>query len=106
MRRAASPFLEIAESEWLCAKTLAFAVFDSFAVSPGHVLVVTRRVVPTFFECSADEQAAVMALVGDDLRITSPDALRQLLGWIEITEEKGGWLGGSGVNQWRKATDT
>jgi len=48
---------------------LAFAVFDSFPVSPGHVLVVTRRVVPTFFECSADEQAAVMALVGEAKRL-------------------------------------
>jgi diadenosine tetraphosphate (Ap4A) HIT family hydrolase len=34
----------IPESEWLCASPLAFAIFDSFPVSPGHVLVITRRV--------------------------------------------------------------
>jgi len=38
-------------------------------VSPGHVLVITRRVVPTFFECTADEQAALMELVGEVKRL-------------------------------------
>jgi superfamily II DNA or RNA helicase/diadenosine tetraphosphate (Ap4A) HIT family hydrolase/HKD family nuclease len=60
-----SPFLEIPEAEWLCANPLAFAVFDGFPVSPGHVLVITRRVVPSFFECTAAEQAALMELVAE-----------------------------------------
>ena len=34
-------------------------------MSPGHVLVITRRIVPTFFECEADEQSALMKLVGE-----------------------------------------
>jgi diadenosine tetraphosphate (Ap4A) HIT family hydrolase len=55
-----SPFLGFPEAEWLCANELAFAIFDSFPVSPGHVLVITRRVVPTYFDCTAAEQAAVM----------------------------------------------
>jgi diadenosine tetraphosphate (Ap4A) HIT family hydrolase/HKD family nuclease len=60
-----SPFSAIPEAEWLCANDLAFAIFDSFPVSPGHVLVITRRVVPTYFDCTAAEQAAVMELVGE-----------------------------------------
>ena len=48
---------------------LAFAIFDSFPVSPGHVLVITRRVVPTYFDCTAAEQAAVMQLVGELKRL-------------------------------------
>jgi diadenosine tetraphosphate (Ap4A) HIT family hydrolase/HKD family nuclease len=60
-----SPFSAIPEAEWLCANELAFAIFDSFPVSPGHVLVITRRVVPTYFDCTAAEQAAVMELVGE-----------------------------------------
>jgi superfamily II DNA or RNA helicase/diadenosine tetraphosphate (Ap4A) HIT family hydrolase/HKD family nuclease/SOS-response transcriptional repressor LexA len=60
-----SPFSAIPEAEWLCATDLAFAIFDSFPVSPGHVLVITRRVVPTFFECTAAEQQALMTLVGE-----------------------------------------
>ncbi|MGB8853527.1 MAG: DEAD/DEAH box helicase family protein [Pirellulales bacterium] len=66
MRSAApSPFLKVPEAEWVCANNLCFAIFDSFPVSPGHVLVITRRVVPTFFECTAAEQQAIMALVGE-----------------------------------------
>ncbi|MFM7035234.1 MAG: HIT domain-containing protein, partial [Planctomycetia bacterium] len=64
-----SPFLEIPDAKWLCANALAFAVFDRFPVSPGHVLVITRRVVPTFFECTADEQAALMELVAPVKRL-------------------------------------
>jgi diadenosine tetraphosphate (Ap4A) HIT family hydrolase len=32
-------------------------------VSPGHPLVVPRRHVPTDFDCSEDEKAALWALV-------------------------------------------
>ena len=66
---APSPFLEVPEAEWVCANELAFAIFDSFPVSPGHVLVITRRVVPTYFDCTAAEQAAVMVLVGEVKRL-------------------------------------
>jgi superfamily II DNA or RNA helicase/diadenosine tetraphosphate (Ap4A) HIT family hydrolase/HKD family nuclease len=62
---APSPFVEVPEAEWVCANDLCFAIFDSFPVSPGHVLVITRRVVPTFFECTAAEQGGLLTLVGD-----------------------------------------
>ena len=64
-----SPFVEIPQTDWVCANPLAFAIYDRFPVSPGHVLVITRRVVPTFFECTADEQAALMELVGKAKRL-------------------------------------
>jgi superfamily II DNA or RNA helicase/diadenosine tetraphosphate (Ap4A) HIT family hydrolase/HKD family nuclease/SOS-response transcriptional repressor LexA len=66
---APSPFLELPEAEWVCANALAFAIYDRFPVSPGHVLVITRRVMPTFFECTADEQAALVELVGEVKRL-------------------------------------
>ncbi len=70
MRPAApSPFPGVPEAEWVCANELCFAIVDSFPVSPGHVLVITRRVVPTFFECSAAEQQSLMELVGDVKRL-------------------------------------
>jgi superfamily II DNA or RNA helicase/diadenosine tetraphosphate (Ap4A) HIT family hydrolase/HKD family nuclease len=62
---APSPFLRIPESEWLCANAFCFAIFDSFPVSQGHVLVITRRLVPTFFDATPSEQAALMELVGE-----------------------------------------
>ncbi|MGK0188602.1 MAG: superfamily II DNA or RNA helicase/diadenosine tetraphosphate (Ap4A) HIT family hydrolase [Verrucomicrobiales bacterium] len=58
-----SPFLEIPESQWLAQNEHAFAIYDGFPVSPGHSLVVTKRLVPTWFDASSDEQASIMALV-------------------------------------------
>lgn len=60
-----SPFLAIPEHEHIAANELAFAIRDAFPVSPGHALVVTRRVVATWFEATAAERAAVMALVDE-----------------------------------------
>ena len=37
-----STFSAIPEVERLCANDLAFAIFDPFPVSPGHVLVIPR----------------------------------------------------------------
>ena len=68
-QEAPSPFLRIPESEWHCANALCFAILDSFPVSRGHVLVITRRVVPTFFDCTQPEQAALMELVGEVKRL-------------------------------------
>jgi len=37
-----SPFLKVPKAEWVCANDLCFAIFDSFPVLPGHVLVIPR----------------------------------------------------------------
>ncbi|NBV46386.1 MAG: HIT domain-containing protein, partial [Planctomycetia bacterium] len=74
---APSPFVSIPAAEWLCANGLCVAFFDRFPVSPGHVLVITRRVVPTWFECTPAEQAALFELVSEvkgilDRRLAPP----------------------------------
>lgn len=58
-----SPFLAIDPAEWILSNELAFAIFDKFPVSAGHALVITKRLVPTWFEANPSEQAAVMDLV-------------------------------------------
>jgi diadenosine tetraphosphate (Ap4A) HIT family hydrolase len=58
-----SVFLALPPSTWVASNALAFAVRDAFPVSPGHTLVVTRRVVPDWFSASEAERAAVMELV-------------------------------------------
>jgi superfamily II DNA or RNA helicase/diadenosine tetraphosphate (Ap4A) HIT family hydrolase/HKD family nuclease len=58
-----SPFLEIPRGEWIAANDLAFAVHDRFPVSPGHTLVITRRVVPTWWDATRAEQHAVLDLI-------------------------------------------
>ena len=64
-----SPFLAVPVNDWLCSNDLAFAIFDQFPVSQGHVLVTTRRIVETWFDASGDEQAALMALVIEAKRL-------------------------------------
>jgi diadenosine tetraphosphate (Ap4A) HIT family hydrolase len=51
------------DSDALAANELAIAIPAGFPVSPGHALIVPRRHEPDFFSLSADEQAAVIALV-------------------------------------------
>ncbi|MGQ0845301.1 MAG: DEAD/DEAH box helicase family protein [Sporichthyaceae bacterium] len=73
-----SPFLSVPAADWLAENELAFAFHDRFPVSPGHVLVVPRRVVPDWWSASREEQAALMDLVAEvklllDTRNPAPD---------------------------------
>ena len=62
---ASSPFLTLPESAWVASNELAFAILDRFPVSPGHTLIVTRRLVETWFNATPEEQSAVWALVNE-----------------------------------------
>jgi superfamily II DNA or RNA helicase/diadenosine tetraphosphate (Ap4A) HIT family hydrolase/HKD family nuclease/SOS-response transcriptional repressor LexA len=64
-----SPFHVVPTENWLCSNDLAFAIFDGFPVSPGHVLVTTRRIVETWFDATDEEQSALMALVKESKRL-------------------------------------
>ena len=44
---------------------LAFACFDKYPVNPGHLLILPRRHVATWFEATKDEQAALLALLDE-----------------------------------------
>lgn len=58
-----SPFLALPETAWVASNALAFAVRDRFPVSPGHTLIVPRRLVATWFEASREEHLAILDLV-------------------------------------------
>src|SRR6266516_813554 len=60
-----SPFLAVPASEWLAANRSAFVIADRFPVSPGHALVVPRRVIATWWEATAAERADIRALVDE-----------------------------------------
>ena len=60
-----SPFSKIDKSEWVLSNELAFAIFDAYPVTQGHILVIPHRVVPTWFDASAAEQQAIMNLVDE-----------------------------------------
>jgi diadenosine tetraphosphate (Ap4A) HIT family hydrolase len=52
-----------APSDVVAENSLAYVRHDSNSLSRGHVLIVPKRHVADFFEMSADEQAAVLALL-------------------------------------------
>ncbi len=58
-----SPFLALPQSAWVASNAFAFAVRDRYPVSPGHTLIITRRVVPTWFDASQEEHQAIFQLV-------------------------------------------
>ena len=58
-----SVFLDMPASDWTASNPLAFAIRDAFPVTSGHSLVITRRLVATWFEATREEQLAVLDLV-------------------------------------------
>ena len=69
---------ELCHPEQIVAEnTAAYARYDSNSLAPGHVIVVPRRHVADFFDMTAQEQAAVLALLNEARRLIqakhSPD---------------------------------
>jgi diadenosine tetraphosphate (Ap4A) HIT family hydrolase len=56
-------FLALPASAWVASNALAFAVRDRYPVSPGHTLIVPRRLVATWFDATREEQVAILDLV-------------------------------------------
>ena len=56
---------------------LAYVRYDNNALSRGHVLVIPRRHVPSFFDMTTEEQSAVLGLLNEAQRLIqrnhSPD---------------------------------
>lgn len=50
-------------SKALLRNELAYARFDDFPVNPGHVLIIPFRHFASFFDATAEERAALFALV-------------------------------------------
>jgi diadenosine tetraphosphate (Ap4A) HIT family hydrolase len=57
--------------------SLAYVRYDNHALSRGHVIAVPRRHVASFFDMTAEEQAAVLGLLNEAKKLTedrhSPD---------------------------------
>lgn len=58
-----SVFLEIPEAEWVAQNGHAFAIRDAFPVSNGHSLVITKQIVPTWFDATPEQKHSLMELV-------------------------------------------
>lgn len=56
-------FCNIAPADIIAENDLAFAFFDRFPVNNGHVLIVPRRHVATYFDASEEELDAINRLL-------------------------------------------
>ena len=56
-------FCNIPRDEILVENNLALAFFDGYPVNQGHVLIVPRRHVETYFDATLDEKDAITRLL-------------------------------------------
>ncbi|MFO0914391.1 MAG: HIT family protein [Pirellulales bacterium] len=54
------PFCHIDDSRILFQDELIIGLWDGYPVSPGHLLIVTRRHIADWFEATFDEQSAIL----------------------------------------------
>lgn len=64
-----NPFLNPDPQRIFFENELVIGLWDGFPVSPDHALLITRRVVPTWFEATAQEQKAMTEATLDVKRI-------------------------------------
>lgn len=57
------PFCNLTPAQLVAEHQLAVVVRDAFPLTPGHCLVIPRRHVASFFDCTAEERAAMMELL-------------------------------------------
>lgn len=59
------PFCDIGDRAVVVESALAFALWDAYPVSPGHVLVVPRRHVASWFDATDEERVALLDLLDE-----------------------------------------
>ena len=59
------PFCVLPSAQIVAELPLALAFRDRSPLSKGHSLVIPRRHVVSFFDCTAEEHAAMLSLLGD-----------------------------------------
>lgn len=75
--KAPCPFCQLDPARIIDEGPLHRVIRDGFPISQGHTLVIPKRHVASFFDCNADEQAALLAALNTAKRnldeILAPD---------------------------------
>lgn len=58
-----SPFTSIPAERIVASNKLAIAIRDLYPISPGHTLIVTRRIVETWWDANDAEKSAINDLM-------------------------------------------
>lgn len=59
------PFCDPPPEQWLAEAALALALWDSYPLNPGHVLIVPRRHVASWFDATPEERDAMLRLADE-----------------------------------------
>jgi diadenosine tetraphosphate (Ap4A) HIT family hydrolase len=59
-----SVFSEIPPTQHLLEGEYFFVIRDKYPVSPGHALIVSKRICADFFSLNAEEKAELTAIIG------------------------------------------
>ena len=57
------PFCSLPEGRVVARNEFAIALRDAYPVSPGHTLIIPSRHIPSLFDASSQERAALMELL-------------------------------------------
>jgi diadenosine tetraphosphate (Ap4A) HIT family hydrolase len=57
------PFCNPTTAEIVLSNDLAFARFDEFPVNPGHILIIPKRHVSSYFDTTQEEQQSMNELL-------------------------------------------
>lgn len=56
-------FCEITQEDYILENEQAFAIFDKYPVSKGHMLIIPKRHFSSYFDCSEEELLKINALL-------------------------------------------
>jgi diadenosine tetraphosphate (Ap4A) HIT family hydrolase len=59
------PFCTVNPSRIIIENDLAMAICDGFPVSPGHLLIIPKKHIASFFETTEQEQTALLKLLAE-----------------------------------------
>jgi ATP adenylyltransferase len=57
------PFCNPSEARIFLSGDQVFGFWDAYPVSPGHALLIPRRHIPTWFEATSEEHAALISAI-------------------------------------------
>jgi diadenosine tetraphosphate (Ap4A) HIT family hydrolase len=63
MRNRDCPFCSVAEDRIIEARKTALAIADGYPVSEGHMLIVSRRHISSWFDATPAERADILYLI-------------------------------------------
>lgn len=60
-----SPFLDMPVERIIASNDLAIAIYDLYPISPGHTLIVSKRVIETWWDATAQEKISIITLIDE-----------------------------------------